>query len=122
MRSNATTRQDGKYEKKKGRESKGGELESLSRRGTRSTRKSKSSPEPVREGEDVDMDTPVAEDPRDDEHTKVLKASHIFSSLVIWNPDILVDQGKDEYTRALTEWTAVAAEVRRAINGINEHS
>lgn len=108
LRSDATA--DETDVKKKGREGKRGEVESLGRRGTRSTRKSK--PEPEQTEDDVDMDSPSSTDLPEDVPTKDLKASHTFTSLVIWNPDIIVDQGKDEYTRALTEWTAVASEVR----------
>lgn len=35
-----------------------------------------------------------------------------FNSLTIWSPDIIVDEGQDEFIRALKDWTAIAAEVR----------
>jgi hypothetical protein len=38
-----------------------------------------------------------------------------FSSFVVWNPDIPVDEGRDEYLRTLTEWIGLAAEVRRLL-------
>ncbi|KAL5531299.1 hypothetical protein ACEPAG_4176 [Sanghuangporus baumii] len=44
---------------------------------------------------------------------KVLKAMQTFQSIVVWNPDVVVDDGRDEYIRALREWTAVASEVHR---------
>ncbi|KAG1850669.1 hypothetical protein F4604DRAFT_1592733 [Suillus subluteus] len=34
-----------------------------------------------------------------------------FSSLTVWSPDILADEGIDEYTRSLTEWTKLVTEV-----------
>jgi hypothetical protein len=42
-----------------------------------------------------------------------------FSSLTVWSPDILVDEGKDEYLRSLTEWTKLAAEVRFHIYSVS---
>ncbi|KAL5513345.1 hypothetical protein ACEPAH_3744 [Sanghuangporus vaninii] len=44
---------------------------------------------------------------------KTLKAMQTFQSIVVWNPDVVVDDGRDEYIRALREWTAVASEVHR---------
>ena len=43
---------------------------------------------------------------------RTLQATGTFSSFVLWNPDIPVDEGRDEYLRSLTEWTKIAAEVR----------
>ncbi|KIP03823.1 hypothetical protein PHLGIDRAFT_76985 [Phlebiopsis gigantea 11061_1 CR5-6] len=43
---------------------------------------------------------------------RTLQAAGTFSSFVLWNPDIPVDEGRDEYLRSLTEWTKIAAEVR----------
>ncbi|KDQ61812.1 hypothetical protein JAAARDRAFT_76740 [Jaapia argillacea MUCL 33604] len=43
---------------------------------------------------------------------RTLELTGTFSSFVLWHPDIPVDDGKDEYVRALTEWTSLAAEVR----------
>ncbi|KIK93152.1 hypothetical protein PAXRUDRAFT_531059 [Paxillus rubicundulus Ve08.2h10] len=34
-----------------------------------------------------------------------------FSSFTLWTPDIPVDEGRDEYVRALAEWTKLAAEI-----------
>lgn len=31
-----------------------------------------------------------------------------FSSFVVWNPDIPIDEGQDEYLRSLTEWIRLA--------------
>ncbi|KAH7926006.1 hypothetical protein BV22DRAFT_1194680 [Leucogyrophana mollusca] len=44
---------------------------------------------------------------------RTLKPTSTFSSFVLWTPDIPVDEGKDEYFRSLTEWTALAAEIHR---------
>ncbi|KAL5536739.1 hypothetical protein ACEPAF_562 [Sanghuangporus sanghuang] len=44
---------------------------------------------------------------------KALKAMQTFQSIVVWNPDVVVDDGRDEYIQALREWTAVASEVHR---------
>jgi hypothetical protein len=43
---------------------------------------------------------------------RTLKPVARFSSLVVWNPDIPVDEGRDEYLRALGEWTRIASDVR----------
>lgn len=42
---------------------------------------------------------------------RALEPISTFNSLVVWHPDISVDEGKDEYIRAMTEWTGIAAEV-----------
>ncbi|OJA07557.1 hypothetical protein AZE42_07414 [Rhizopogon vesiculosus] len=51
--------------------------------------------------------------PDDTPHTEIQRLTPIskFSSLIVWSPDIPVDEGKDEYIRSLTEWTKLAAEV-----------
>lgn len=46
-----------------------------------------------------------------EEDVKTLRATGTFQSLVVWNADVPVDEGRDEYIRALREWTAAAAEV-----------
>ncbi|KAH9926993.1 ribonuclease H2, subunit C [Fomitopsis serialis] len=60
---------------------------------TRSTRRSS-------QKEVMDIDTDVG-------------ALSTFSSFVLWNQDIPVDEGKDEYLRSIREWTRLAAEVHR---------
>ncbi|KAG6335997.1 hypothetical protein ID866_3092 [Astraeus odoratus] len=45
------------------------------------------------------------------EGARQLVPTSTFSSFTIWSPDIPVDEGKDEYIRALVEWTRLAAEV-----------
>jgi hypothetical protein len=42
---------------------------------------------------------------------KKLIPTSTFSSFTLWTPDIPVDEGRDEYVRALAEWTKLAAEV-----------
>jgi hypothetical protein len=42
---------------------------------------------------------------------KMLVPSAQFSSFVLWNPDIPVDEGQDEYLRSLKEWVALTHEV-----------
>jgi hypothetical protein len=49
---------------------------------------------------------------QDDETVRTLRPSATFSSLVLWNPDIPVDEGRDEYLRSTTEWMTLAAQVR----------
>lgn len=40
-----------------------------------------------------------------------LHPSEEFSSFTLWNPDIVVDEGQDEYMRTLKEWCALSSEV-----------
>ncbi|KAI0036172.1 ribonuclease H2, subunit C [Vararia minispora EC-137] len=47
------------------------------------------------------------------EPTHSLTPSALFSSFVLWHPDIPVDDGRDEYLRSLSEWVKLSAEVRR---------
>ncbi|KZT07337.1 uncharacterized protein LAESUDRAFT_124757 [Laetiporus sulphureus 93-53] len=56
-----------------------------------------------------------AEETLDDPDTPVrrLQPTATFSSFVLWNQDIPVDDGRDEYLRSLTEWTRLAAEIHR---------
>lgn len=48
----------------------------------------------------------------DDEPIRFLQPSSSFSSMTLWNPDIPLDEGRDEYLRSLTEWTKLAAVVQ----------
>lgn len=70
--------------------------------------------------EDVDMEESAnGVDGEDvEESTRTLKPTAQFSSFVLWNPDLPVDQSRDEYLRSLTEWTKLAAEVRVLIFGV----
>ncbi|KAI0923650.1 hypothetical protein AcV5_009131 [Taiwanofungus camphoratus] len=66
-------------------------------------------------GEDADADARL-ESGRlggEDGAARVLRPVSAFSSFVLWNPDIPVDEGRDEYLRTLTEWTRLAAEIHR---------
>lgn len=80
-----------------------------SRRATRNSRRT------IDVDEDEIQEPDVGEEavPEDEElPTRTLTLSSKFSSFVLWNPDIPVDEGKDEYLRSLSEWTNLAAEVR----------
>ena len=59
--------------------------------------------------DNVEEDTQMHED---DEHRRILRPTATFSSFVLWNPDIPVNEGRDEYLLSLTEWTKLSAEVR----------
>jgi len=43
--------------------------------------------------------------------TCTLALASTFSSFVVWNPDIPVDEGRDEYIRSLNEWIKLSAMV-----------
>lgn len=43
--------------------------------------------------------------------TRKLVPCSTFTSFMLWTPDRPLDEGRDEYTRALVEWTHLAAEV-----------
>lgn len=58
---------------------------------------------------DVAMDDPTGP-------VRTLQATGTFSSFVLWNPDIPMDEGRDEYLRSLMEWTKIAAEVSPSIS------
>lgn len=42
---------------------------------------------------------------------KRLTPSHVFSSMVIWNSDFAVDEGREEYIQSLDEWISLGTEV-----------
>lgn len=67
---------------------------------------------------DVDMDEVDADDQEEEEEspTRTLTLTSVFSSFVVWNPDIAVDSGRDEYIRSLNEWTKLSAMVCRPLN------
>jgi len=44
--------------------------------------------------------------------TKTLKAVGQFSSFTLWNPDVDVDEGNDEYLRSISEYRDILSEVR----------
>ncbi|KAJ7596323.1 ribonuclease H2, subunit C [Mycena floridula] len=58
----------------------------------------------IDEDEDEEMDMDGELEPP----AKMLKATSQFSSMVIWSPDIPVNDGQDEYMRAMDEWTRLA--------------
>ena len=64
------------------------------------------------EEEELDEVSPEDEDARP---ARVLKPTARFDSFVLWNPDIPVDEGRDEYLRSLSEWTSIASEVRACV-------
>ncbi|KAF7977849.1 hypothetical protein HWV62_2607 [Athelia sp. TMB] len=64
---------------------------------------------------DVDIEENEEEAAREQEQEAVrrLLPSATFASFVLWAPDAPVDEARDEYLRALTEWTALAEEIHR---------
>lgn len=59
-----------------------------------------------------DEDEEMHDLPEDiDKQRRSLRPTATFSSFVLWNPDIPVDEGRDEYIRSLTEWTRLSAEI-----------
>jgi len=71
------------------------------------------------EPQDVDMaDADEGADGQGEEEevpTRTLTLASTFSSFVVWNPDIPVDEGRDEYIRSLNEWIKLSAMVSHAI-------
>jgi hypothetical protein len=139
----------GKAEKKSSARGKAKEAEeqdapSTRRRGrlTRSTLPSSSSTKPVEvPGDDRDDevmadatgpgttpnesgDTAVPDAAGDDDAaaTRCLVPTAQFSAFTLWSADRVVDKGRDEYYRSLTEWVALANEVRGAFCAIVDPS
>ena len=84
------------------------EASSKSRKG-RSARKASR----VDVDEDVNMDEgegPLQEEDNENGPVRTLNPTESFSSFVLWNPDLPVDEAKDEYLRSLAEWIPLAAE------------
>jgi hypothetical protein len=48
----------------------------------------------------------------DHEPSRSLVPDAQFSSFILWNADIPVDDGRDEYLRSLSEWVKLSAQVR----------
>jgi len=70
--------------------------------------------------QDVDMDDDgegagADEQGEEEAPTRTLKLASTFSSFAVWNPDIPVDEGRDEYIRSLNEWIKLSAMVSHAI-------
>jgi len=59
-------------------------------------------------GEDVDG---YGQGEEEEAPTRTLTLASVFSSFVVWNSDIPVDEGRDEYIRSLNEWTKLSAMV-----------
>jgi Ribonuclease H2 non-catalytic subunit (Ylr154p-like) len=56
----------------------------------------------------------IMEGERMDDHNDVIQTLHPtakFSSFTLWNADVDVDAGRDEYLRALSEYQQLSAEV-----------
>ena len=64
-------------------------------------------------GEGVDADYQGEEE---EAPTRTLTLASTFSSFVVWNPDIPVDESRDEYIRSLNEWIKLSALVSHAVN------
>jgi len=67
------------------------------------------------DSQDEDMDSEdeikdVKQDP-----VKTLTVVSQFNSFVLWNPDIPVDEGRDDYMRSLNEWIRISEVVRSLI-------
>ncbi|KAL1714757.1 ribonuclease H2, subunit C [Schizophyllum commune] len=62
------------------------------------------------EADDAMLQDDAMEDTRP---SRVLNPASQFSSFMVWGADIPVDEGRDDYIRALTEWTALAGEIHR---------
>ena len=86
-------------------------------RGTRRTRRGSQQEAKVI---DADVGAGGAEPEGEDrgEGTRALRPAARFASFVLWNQDIPVDEGRDEYLRALREWTRLAAEVSARVPGL----
>ncbi|KAL1741974.1 ribonuclease H2, subunit C [Schizophyllum fasciatum] len=48
-----------------------------------------------------------------DDAARLLRPAAQFSALTVWAADIPVDAARDDYVRALAEWTALAGEIHR---------
>ncbi|KAL1707013.1 ribonuclease H2, subunit C [Schizophyllum commune] len=81
-------------------------------RDTRPQKRGRRSAAAAEEGEGDAMlaDDDAIEDTRP---SRILNPASQFSSFMVWGADIPVDEGRDDYIRALTEWTALAGEIHR---------
>ncbi|KAF9485558.1 hypothetical protein BDN70DRAFT_871226 [Pholiota conissans] len=52
-------------------------------------------------------------DAEDATATRYLVPTAQFSSFTLWQPDRVVDKGRDEYYRSITEWISLANEIHR---------
>ena len=60
---------------------------------------------------DVGGDVGGFEEAVSEDVARTLQPTSTFSSFVLWTQDIPVDEGKDEYLRAIREWSRLASEV-----------
>ncbi|KAF8635380.1 hypothetical protein AX15_000385 [Amanita polypyramis BW_CC] len=67
----------------------------------------------VQEVEIMDLTRGLDEDDFERLPTQMLIPTAQFSSFRLWNPDIPADEGADEYTRSLTEWTRLAHHIHQ---------
>ncbi|PCH44520.1 hypothetical protein WOLCODRAFT_105260 [Wolfiporia cocos MD-104 SS10] len=111
-----TPEEDAKPKRGHGVRRDDGEVRAQTR--TRNTRRSA----PVIDVDAQADDEHMAVDGDEDEEApaRVLRPAATFSSFVLWNQDIPVDEGRDEYLRTLSEWTRLAAEIHRAENDADE--
>jgi hypothetical protein len=80
------------------------------KKGGRATRRSmRDRKDDVDDDGDVTMEDQEACE--DSESTKTLRATSKFSSFTLWNADVDVDEGRDEYLRSLSEYQRLSAEV-----------
>lgn len=63
------------------------------------------------EQQDADMDDADDQGEGEETPTRTLTLAASFSSFVVWNPDIPVDEGRDEYVRSLNEWVKLSVMV-----------
>ncbi|KIJ55519.1 hypothetical protein M422DRAFT_199768 [Sphaerobolus stellatus SS14] len=79
-------------------------------RGGRTTRGSRTMED------DADDDDFEAEEMRDEDTAGPIRTLHAtgkFTSFILWNPDVEVDEGQDEYLRSLTEYRTILSELHR---------
>ena len=70
--------------------------------------------EEVKQEEEEEANMEVEEPPppeADEKGVDKLEVTGTFREFVLWNSDVLVDEGRDEYLRAIREWVNIAAEV-----------
>ncbi|KAH9940739.1 ribonuclease H2, subunit C [Epithele typhae] len=103
----------------KGKEKSKGEKAPVKAKGRAARKSARAEAAKMEEAVDVDAlpESGVVEDAGAAEgdgagEERVLRPEGTFGSFVLWNPDVPVDEARDEYVRALTEWTRMAAEVR----------
>ena len=74
--------------------------------------------EPKQEGEEeahMEVEEPPLAEEKLGEQVDKLEVTGTFREFVLWSADAPVDEGRDEYLRAIHEWVDIAAEVGLAI-------